>query len=210
MITSRENVSLRSLPVKRHEPFVAMLPHIQRYLRFAFRKLNRDAREEAVQEGLVNALAVYARLCELGKQSLAYPGPLARYAAQQVRSGRQVAEWLNVRDITSRHCRQQKGIRVQRLDRYEPEEQGWREVLVEDRRAGPADTAAARIDFDAFIRSLSDRERRIALKLAAGEPTGVVAGLFQVSAARISQLRRQLMEKWRAFQGEAAATSASA
>ncbi|MBW3596966.1 MAG: hypothetical protein KY475_06790, partial [Planctomycetes bacterium] len=133
-----------------------MLPKIQSHLRMAFRDLNRDAREEAVQEGLTNALAAYARLCELGKASIAYPGPLARYAVLQVRSGRQVAQRTNVRDVTSRVCRQRKGVRVQRLDHYDANEQVWREILVEDRRAGPADTAAARIDFDAFIRSLSD------------------------------------------------------
>ena len=207
MITCGDAPSLQSLPADWAEPFTAMMPVIQSRLQFAFRNLNRDAREEAVQEGLANALAAYARLCELGKASLAYPGPLARYAVLQVRSGRQIADRTNVRDVTSRVCRQRKGVRLQRLDRYDAEEQAWREVLVEDRRAGPADTAAARIDFDAFIGSLSERERRIALKLATGESTGLVAKLFQVSAARISQLRRQLMEKWRAFQGEATVTT---
>jgi hypothetical protein len=35
MITSRDNLPLQSLPVNWHEPFLAMLPQIQRYLRFS-------------------------------------------------------------------------------------------------------------------------------------------------------------------------------
>ncbi|MBW3599546.1 MAG: hypothetical protein KY475_20020, partial [Planctomycetes bacterium] len=116
-------------------------------------------------------------------------------------AGRSVADRLNIRDVLSRHCRQRKGVRVQRLDRYDEAEQAWREILVEDRTAGPADTAAIRIDFAAFMQSLSPRERKIAAKLAEGETTGVTANLFQVSAARISQLRQEIMDKWHRFHG---------
>ena len=207
MIAQQSNSSAQTLPAEWHEPFVAMLPKIDSYLRMAFRDLNPDAKEEAVQEGLANALVAYRRLCERGKQDLAYPTVLARFAAAQVVDGRQVAERTNVRDVSSRVCRQRKGVHVQRLDHYDAEEQAWREVLVEDRRAGPADTAAIRIDFAAFMRSLSQRERKIALKLAAGKTTGVAAKLFRLSAARVSQLRRELLNKWRAFQGESPTTT---
>ena len=39
-----------------HKPFLDMLPQIDSHLRFTFRRMNPDARAEAVQEGLVNAL----------------------------------------------------------------------------------------------------------------------------------------------------------
>ena len=66
-----------------HKPFLEMLPQIDRYLRITFRDLNPDARAEAVQEGLVNALVAYRRLHEKGKVDLAYPTVLARFAARQ-------------------------------------------------------------------------------------------------------------------------------
>lgn len=153
-------------PESWHTPFLAMLPKIRACLQSAFANLHYDAREEAVQEGLANALAAFRRLYELGKQDLAYPTVLARFAAAQVRQGRQVAEKLNVRDVSSRHCQRVKGVHLQPLDRFDRETMVWREVLVEDRRADPAATAAARIDFAAFLQSLSPRERRIAMTLA--------------------------------------------
>ncbi len=91
-----------------------------------------------------------------------------------------------------------------RLDHYDRQQDGWLEVLIEDRRAGPAETAASRIDFPAWLKTLSKRKRRIAWKLALGETTRHVARLFRVSDARISQLRRELERSWRYFHGESA------
>ena len=58
----------------------------------------------------------------------------------------------------------------------------WREVLAEDRTAGPAETAAARIDWVDWLRSLSRHQRAIACTLAGGESTGVAAWKFCISA----------------------------
>ena len=76
-----------------------------------------------------------------------YPSPLARYAIAQVRAGRRIGNKLNVRDVLSPYCQQRKGITVERLDKYDKEEDAWREALVEDRHAGPAEIARVRIDF---------------------------------------------------------------
>ncbi len=77
--------------------------------------------------------------------------------------------------------------------------------MSEDRHAGPAETAASRIDFPAWLKTLSRRNCKIALKLAVGETTRKVARLFKVSDGRISQLRRELEQSWRAFHGDLAA-----
>ncbi|MEA1949813.1 MAG: hypothetical protein U9N87_00395, partial [Planctomycetota bacterium] len=72
---------------------------------------------------------------------------------------------------------------------------------VEDRSATPADVAASRIDFAAWLRSLSGRYRKIATALATGETTAKVAKMFRLSRGRVSQLRRELKESWQVFQG---------
>ncbi len=46
-------------------------------------------------------------------------------------------------------------------------------------------------------------QRKIALTLASGERTSVVAEKFGLTSARISQLRLWLKESWERFQGEA-------
>ena len=117
---------------------------------------------------------------------------------------------MNIRDVSGRHCQVNKGIRVGRLDHYDTETDEWKEVLVEDRRAGPAETACCRIDFADWLTSLSRRYRRIATTLAQGESTGATAKRFKVSSGRMSQIRRELRESWEEFQGEPEAGAAVA
>ncbi|MCY2989043.1 MAG: hypothetical protein NTY19_14405 [Planctomycetota bacterium] len=95
-----------------------------------------------------------------------------------------------------------KQITVERLDLYDEQKGEWREVLVEDHHAGPAETAAARIDIGEWFDSLPRRKRRIAQTLATGETTKRTARQFRVSPGRISQMRRELQDAWRDFQGE--------
>jgi len=173
-----------------------MLPAIRRHAAIAFSDLDPEAKAEAVQEVTANAFAAFHRLAELGKANVAHPSVLAKYGIAQCRDGRRVGSRLNVRDVSSEYCQLKKGAKLERLDRFDKDEEGWMEILVEDRHATPADIAATRIDFAAWLDSLSQRDRRIAETLAVGESTGDVAGKFQVSAGRVSQLRRELKQSW--------------
>ena len=188
-----------------HEGFLEMLPAIRRQARLAFRHLDPEAREEAVEEAVANALVAYVRLFERGKVELAYPSVLTLYAIRQISEGRRVGVELNVRDVSSEYCRLKKGLQLERLDRFDRETGEWLEVVVEDRHAGPAETAAARIDIGEWFRRLPRRVRRIAKTLASGERTGAVAKRYRISPARVSQIRKELAVSWRQFQGEPAA-----
>ncbi len=185
-----------------HAGFLAMLPIIVRHGKIAFRHLGYEAREEALQESICNACVAYARLVELGKEALAYPTVLAKYAVAQVNEGRKVGGRLNCRDVLSGYCQRVKGLTVERLDHYNEQEQAWQEIVIEDRNAGPADVARIRLDFAAWLRTLSRRRRRITELLATGESTGRVAKRFRLSAGRVSQLRKELCESWPSFPGE--------
>ncbi|MCI0331934.1 MAG: hypothetical protein L0228_01755 [Planctomycetes bacterium] len=180
-----------------------MLPKILDCARAAFRDMLPEAREEAVEETVARALTAYVRLVELNKTSVAHPSVLARYAIAQVRSGRQVGGHLNCRDVLSSYAQAKNGIRIEHLDRFVEQNGEWKEALVEDRRAGPAETAAARIDVDTWLRSLSKRNRRIAVLLAKGEATSAVAKRFGLTAGRISQKRQEFHSSWRSFQAQA-------
>jgi hypothetical protein len=191
-----------------NERFLEMLPVIQRYARIAFRDLNPEARAELVEESIANAFVAFRRLVEQGKGELAYATPLAMYAIKQVKAGRRVGSKLNIGDVSSRHCQLRKGVRVGRLDvrvgrldHYDKDAEQWKEILIEDHRAGPAEIAAVRIDFGAWLTSLPGRLRKIVATLATGESTIAAAKRFGVSAARISQLRGELKASWDGFQG---------
>ncbi|WP_166821993.1 hypothetical protein [Thalassoroseus pseudoceratinae] len=185
-----------------HRDFLNMLPTIQKQADFAFRHLNANRAEEAIQEVVCNCFQAYARLVEQNRSHVGNPTSLARYAIAQVRSGRLVGQSMNVHDVTSRHCQRQTGVRAQSLCRWNDREHQWQEMLVEDGHATPADLAASRIDFPAWLKTLDPRDQQIALKLSNGESTQKVAKLFRISAGRVSQLRRELRDAWRAFHGE--------
>jgi hypothetical protein len=198
--------ALKSLPAW-HADFMAMMPAIETHAKVAFRHLDPEAREEMVQEVICNACRAYARLVELKKTDLAYAGVLARFGVAQARSGRRTGGKLNCRDVLSPYCQHRKNLVVERLDRYDAKEAAWAEALVEDRHAGPADTAATRIDFSAWLEILPCRLRKIAMFLANGETTSTTARRFRLSPARISQIRRELYDAWNRFQGDSLATS---
>lgn len=183
--------------------FLEMLPSIRKQARAAFRSTDPEAREEFVAEVVANTYRQYCRLVELGKRDLAFATPLTQFAVRQVRSGRRVGGSLSARDVTSPHAQRMNGYQVVQLDEFDGRCGGWREVLVEDKHAGPAETAAARIDVAAWFRSLPRRNRRIAKLLARGEATSSVARMFDLSGARISQLRRELQNSWAELQDEA-------
>ena len=182
--------------------FEQLLPLIKKQVCVAFRDSSRSEREELIAETIANCFVAYVRLIERGLGHLIYPTPLAQYAIKQIHAGRRVGSKLNVRDVTSDYCQNKKKFRVQRLDHYDSEEGGWREILVEDRRATPADVAATRLDFAAWLQTLRRKERRVAELLSTGESTKVAARRFRISPARISQLRRELRNCWLTFQGE--------
>ena len=191
----------RSVP-RWHRKFLTMLPLIRRHAAVSFRQLGPEARAEAVQEVVANALVAFRRLVELGKADVAYASPLARFAASQVRAGRRTGGRLNIRDISSSYCQQQKSVAMERLDHFDDEEGCWVEVLVEDKTAGPAETAASRIDFASWLRSLSRKKRKVATALATGESTQTTARKFSLSPGRVSQLRSELKKAWEMFVGD--------
>jgi hypothetical protein len=139
---------------------------------------------------------------KLGRESLAFRSALARFAIAQTRAGRRVGSSLRIYDILSNYAQHRKGFQVERLDYFDVEENCWQEIVVEDKRATPAEIGALRIDFSEWMRRLPYRQRKIAMTLATGETTKATAKKFAMSPARISQLRREFQLSWFAFHGE--------
>lgn len=188
-----------SAPACWQADFLKLLPAIERDVRIAFRKLKGDHRDEAVQEVICHCCQAYARLNRQGRPGAATARSLARYAVAQYWVGRRIGSPLNVQDVTSAYCRYKKGVRVESLHHRDHAGDAWQEMLVEDRHVTPADLAASRIDYPAWLSTLGTYRRRIAEILATGEKTKRVARMFRISPARISQLRRELMDAWEAF-----------
>jgi hypothetical protein len=105
--------------------------------------------------------------------------------------------------VLSPYAQRKQGFAVSRLDRPSEGNDAWKEILVEDPSCTPAELAASRIDFDAWVKTLPRHKRRMASTLAAGETTSDTAKKFKVTPGRVSQVRRELAESWDEFQGAA-------
>ena len=185
-----------------HKPFLEMLPAIERQAKAAFGHLDRENRNEAVQEVVTYATKAFKELWDRGMPELAYRSVLAMHGIKRVKIGRMTATPMNCKDVSSTYCQLQKNITLERLDRYDKYEGVWLEAVVEDPHTPVIDQVWFRIDFPDWLSRFPDRDRQIAEALAAGNRTGEVAEEFEVSAGRISQMRREFKESWDRFHGD--------
>jgi heat shock protein HspQ len=183
------------------------LPATVARAKYAFRHLRGQDYQDAIQETVANALVAFAALVRRGKMSICYPTVLAKYAISQIIDGRLVGNHLNVQEVLSPYAQRLKNFKVERLDHRDKEDNAWCEILIEDKTAGPAQTACSRIDFDQWIHSLPCRHRRIAQYLSLGNRTADAARRFKVTASRISQVRTELAKSWSEFIGDNDKTS---
>ncbi len=177
--------------------FVAMLPEIEQKLRLAFCRLDPDAREDAIEEGIVHSLLAYLRLDEQDRAEVTTPSSLAWYSSRLVKRGRPTSGKMNGKEPLSRYGQISNAIKVER------QPSNWIDAMVADKRASVSDQVAARMDVGAWFATLTKRMKEVAKDLAFGCSTSEVAKKHGVSAGRISQLRRMLEESWAAFQQEA-------
>ena len=197
----------RPLPVEDstpswHRHFLSMVPTIRRNVRFAFRKLDEEAKEDAVVEAVANAFVAYLALYQRGREKLAYPTVLARYAIAQFRAGRRVGNRMNRHDVFSCLTRRRQGLSVQQSSEPADDREEWLEAIVEDPKTAVPDQAAFRCDFPAWLSTHEARNRGIAKALAVGDSTREVAKRFGVSPGRVSQLRSELHDSWQRFHGD--------
>ena len=179
--------------------FEPLLPSIERFAWYAFRKIQPSRRADLVAEVIANAYVAFVRLVKRGLAALVYPTALAKFAVKQVRDGRRVGNRRTARDVMSEYAQARRALVVESLEqiKFKPP---WEEQLLADRHATPAELVACKLDFRAWLGRLSALKRQVALRLAAGDTTQEAARHFQVSQARISQLRRELRANWEAFQ----------
>ena len=184
------------------DQFLKMLPGIRRYARLALRQLRAEEREEAIQEVVAAAFCAFGRLVELGREDLAYPTPLARYALARFRSGRRVGSRYGSGDVCSQIAQRQRGFSLQSLT-------AWAEDLADNTSTPVIDQVIFRLDFPAWLGRQSRSQQKLAQFLLVGNTPAEAAQRFGVSRARICQLRGKLRASWQAFQADAPPPSRS-
>jgi hypothetical protein len=183
---------------------VLVLPPIKSLSSRIFRKLPPSEREEAEAAATALGWVMYLALVSRGKDPAKFRKRFAVGVVSRVCEGRLVGSRMRCHDPFSRAARRRyPAMTVHYLGcPRQSSDADWQQLLVEKRNAGPAETAAVRLDFEAWLSRMPARRRRIAESLATGSCTRDVARQFNVSSGRISQIRNEFFRSWLVFQGE--------
>jgi hypothetical protein len=188
-----------------HQHFLSILSRIELHAQVYFRHLRCPGRkEDAVAETLAVAWKWYLQATAKGKDVNTFVSALAGYAARHVRGGRRLCGQDRARDTLSPLAQQRRGFTVGPLPGASLFRGDLLEEALADNTLTPVDQQVAfRVDFPAWLNSRSDRDRRLALDLMAGERTLDVADRHGLSPGRVSQLRRDFHDDWQRFCGSA-------
>jgi hypothetical protein len=202
-----------------HARFLRLLPKIEGHARIFFRGVRCPVRQEdLVQECVGLGWRWFLRLSERGKDVFAFPTAFAALLARAVKCGRRLCGQERAKDVLSFVAQQRHGFRVELLPQStrcphdnlyaDPHGQALHDAFEErlrDNTVTPVpDQVMFRIDFPAWLATLTARERRMVRAMARNERTTDLSKEFEVSPGRISQMRRAFREDWLRFTGEEA------
>ncbi len=182
-----------------HRDFLLILPIVERRAQFAFRCLPSVDREEAIAEAVAAAFVSFVSLKARGRFPAAFPVILAAFAVLHVRNGRHVGGSCRSGEVTSFAAQRRHGFRLHLVAPALPD---WDEHFLDDSATPVLDQVRFKLDWQAFLKSLPRRHRRMLRSLAQGHPANQVAEAFHVSPSRITQLRQQWQRQWLAFTGD--------
>jgi hypothetical protein len=187
-----------------HAAFFAILPRIELHGQVYFRHVRcPHLRADCVAEMVALCWKWYLRLVERGKDPARFPTTLATFAARHVRSGRRLCGPEKGKDALSPLAQTRHDFVVEKLpDHSTLSANPFAEALRDNTRTPPPEQAAFRIDFPAWLATLTARERRLIRAMARDERTLDLSKRFELSPARISQLRREFHDDWRRFLGD--------
>jgi hypothetical protein len=188
-----------------HATFLAILPRIVLHGEVVFRHVRcPHRREEYLAEMTALCWRWLVRLARQGKDATQFVSALATYSARQVRSGRRLCGQENRKDALSRSAQQRHRFSVSGLPQQSTlNGNPLDEALRDTTQSTPDELAAFRIDFPQWLGTLGARNRALALDMALGHRTDELAQGYQISPARVSQLRREFHACWQRFHGEA-------
>jgi len=174
----------------------AVVRYSERYDEFKARALTyfADYKPEAKDEALANTLFLtwhnFVPLVSKGKANDDLLTSAFYFACRQTRSGRMMRTqarsksrelWHHDRPVTGAH-----------LDRFE------------SKRDSVPNIVAFRVDTQAWLDSLTERQRQRAIELAEGGSTSELAETWKVSRPAVSLYRRQLSESYDRFMATSA------
>jgi len=200
-----------------HTAFLRIVPRIVLHGRVWFRGLKcPDTREDCICEMLALAWRWFLRLIEQGKDPLEFPSAIADFAARAVKAGRRLCGKHKGKDVMNPMAQRRHDFVVEPLpvstcrsheSRYSAplgqQAQDAMEARLRDNMLTPVpEQVAFRMDFPAWLRSRTERDRKLINDMLQDERTLDLAKKHGLSAGRISQKRREFLASWQLFCGD--------
>ncbi len=164
------------------------------------RPMGSEDPEELVQDATASAAEMVEAMEKAGKVPL--PHSIAYYSIQRTKSGRR--SYGDIRtDVLSPGFQMDNDGAVCSMQEPVGDED---DMTVGDAIACKSEDMASKvlrqIDWDAFLDTLNARKRRIVEELMLGYGTSDITRLFSVSAARVTQLKREIAQEIKEFMGD--------
>ena len=187
-----------------HARFLAILQRIEVHARIYFRHIRcRVRRADYIADTVALAFKWFKRLAKRGKDATQFALALAIYAARAVKSGRRVTGQLKAKDVLSEVAQQRHGFYVGKIPDFSTlDTNPLSEALIDNTRSPVPEQVQFRLDFPAWLRTRTDRDRRIIGDMTMGQRTLALSRRHGISPGRISQLRREFYDDWQHFCGE--------
>jgi hypothetical protein len=196
--------------------FLSILPRIEGHGQIYFRHLRPHKKADAIQEMRALAWKWFLRLHQLGKDPTEFVTTFCTLLARAVNSGRRLAGMAKAKDAMNPATQRRHGFRVEPLPNStrtsherlyaSPVGQALLDAFEErlrDNTVTPVpEQVQFRLDFPAWLRTLTARERRLIRAMSRNERTLDLSKEFELSPARISQLRREFWLDWHRFLGD--------
>ena len=156
--------------------FLGMLPRIETHARIFFRGLRcPNKKEDAIQETVAICWKWFVGLAERGKDASRFVSTLASLAARHVKNGRRLCGQEKSKDVLSPLAQTRRGFAVGSLPAStrnahdnlcgsphgQEQQDAFEERLQENYVTPVPDQVAFRIDFPAWLETLTPRERRL-------------------------------------------------
>ncbi len=182
-----------------------VLPAVEHVANYRLRHwADGDRTDEIKQEATALAWKWVVRLNARGKDFRAWPMAFAVHLVRAVLGGTGVCGKKRRSDMQRNNDDRADGQQTLPMGRETQLDgaQGDEDDMADFRHANPAEQAAMRLDLSAWLATFAPARRALLCFLAAGERTQDAAEMFGLTWGRISQIRREALESWTAFQGE--------
>ena len=184
-----------------HARFLAIRERIERHARIYFRHIRCwFKKDDLISETIALAWKWFRRLAAKGKDARQFASVLASYAARAVKFGRRVAGQLKAKDTMNEQAQRRHGFYVGKLPDFSTlSENPLAEALIDNTRSPVPEQVMFRLDFPAWLRTRTQRDRRLIGDMAMGQRTLDMSRRYGLSPGRVSQLRREFHDDWLRF-----------